>query len=148
MRTLFIILTSFFLSGCILGKRISKPNFMDGWHVTYSLLYNNRHASHIPVKIVTVAFLKETQKQFIYEFFISSDSVSKFSYPYKIPEGTFYQLVFDSSQVSTTSNKNFVDISKLDSDIFAKVIYLADSMHLKNFNYLRQGIAFKLLTKK
>ena len=144
MRTIFIILTLFFLSGCILGKRISKSNFVDGWNVKYFLRYNNRQASHIPVQIMIVAFLKETQEQFMYEFFLSSDSVTKFSYPYKKPDGTFYELVFDSNQVS----KNFVAISKLDSDIFDKVIHLADSMHLKNFNYLNQGVAFKLLDKK
>jgi len=83
----------------------------------------------------------------MYEFLLSSDSVTKFSYPYKKPGGTFYQLVFDSNQVSTTCNKNFANISSLDSVIFDKVIYLADSMHLKNFRYLRKGVAYQLFDK-
>ena len=141
MRTVFIILTIFFLSGCILGKRIAKSNFIDGWNVKYFLLYNNRQASHVPVKIVTVAFLKETQKQFMYEFFLNSDSVTKFSYPYKKPDGTFYQLVFSSNQ------NNTVSLSKLDTEIFNKIIHLADSMHFKSFNYLSEAAAFKQIDK-
>lgn len=148
MHTIFIMLTILFLSGCILGKRIAKSNFIDGWNVKYFLLYNNRQASHVPVKIVTVAFLKKTQSQFMYEFLLSSDSVTKFSYPYKKPDGTFYQLVFDSNQVGATSNKNLIALSKLDSNIFDKVIYLADSLHFKSFNYLRKEVAFMLLDKK
>jgi hypothetical protein len=145
-----------FLSGCILGKRLSME-IGNNLKASYHLMYNNRTAKHKPAQIVVVIDSLNTKNRYVsvYRFDITSDKVEKYSYNAGKKEN--YILFFDST---IAENKNFLSgngtktsdeivcpVTPIESTVFQKTMHFSDSLKLKNFSSLNRSKGFTQVFK-
>ena len=113
---------------------------------------------HKPYTIHVDVAIANTHKSLTkYWFHQESDKVFKIdSIKNHLENGAMSFLIYDSSHPfkidsvfirERPGNGDTVKLTSLDKMIFEKVIQFTDSMHIKNFHYLRKAIGFKVVYK-
>lgn len=143
MKNSISFLLVFFFTGCTLATTLSSGKVDNSLYMSYDLFYNNRTARHKPAEI-SVSAQKVIAKKIIYSrlyrFYINSNKVEK-----RETSGgkrVKLYLVLDSTGFV---NENLFSVSQQEFEIFEKVIYYSDSLHLKDFNFLKKAKGFKLI---
>lgn len=143
--TIFFLLIIFLLS-CKLSTQLSMKKVNDNFLVRYTLLYNNRKANHKPVSLYVSVDTLNTRdiNHYYYLFSLNSNTVTKFhSY---MGRRENFTLATDSK--NNGSNDKLFPLTKLDSEIFDKIIYFSDSLKLKDFLFLKKAKGFKISSQK
>jgi hypothetical protein len=141
---LCLIITS--LVGCKLADQLSKKKVNDNLMIRYALYYDNRTSNHKPYEfIVSIDTLNvNIRYHVLYQFHLKSNAIEKLQINGK--ERKDYVLITDS--VNMYPKEELFLITPFESQIFERIIYLSDSLKLKDFNFLKQAKGFKIISQK
>jgi hypothetical protein len=158
MKNSIFLLLLVFIAGCKLATRLSMEKINNNSVVSYDLFYNNRTAKHkaFYINVSVGSINRESAHRSLYSFFLNSNKVEKFENR-GLKTGKKYILVLDSA-ITYKNNvlfnnelrpvgENLFSVSQFEFNLFKKVIYFSDSLHLKDFNFLKQAKVFKLIPK-
>ena len=143
MKNVIVIIFIFF-QGCKIATQLSKEKVTSNLIIRYALFYNNRTINKKPsfIYVSVDSSNSKIRNHNAYLFYLNSNKVEKINnYRGEVKK---YTLISD----STNNNADLLSVSIFEAQIFEKVIYLADSMRLKDFNFLNQSKIFSLIPKK
>ncbi len=140
MYKVYLFLCFALISGCRLSKSLEGYGKLEDEKIRYSLFYNNRTSTHVPIAIYAMTLNTKTSKHISYLFYLNQNVVTlqknREHYSLYLEDDTM------SLQKKTTKNE-LIPISSFDRAVFEKVIYFSDSLKLKNFYFLRKAKGFE-----
>ena len=141
MNKVYIFLIVVIITGCKLSSPLKGYGELEDRKIRYDLIYNNRKQTHVPVMIMASTMGTKTHKiHYAYVFYLASDKVLLNK------NREHFELHYSSDTANSKTMENgdyFIPITNFDRAVFNEVIYLSDSLRLKNFDFLKHAEKFK-----